>query len=798
MFDALSCLAVQHDWRLVTLAGFLCLLSSLCAVSLVGRARATRQRFRAIWLVTAAVAAGFGIWSTHFIAMLAYDAGVPTAYNVGLTGLSLIAAIAVTGIALHLALTGERAWRAPLAGVLIGFGIAAMHYLGMAALEIPGKIEWNVAIVATSVLLGSLFACLAMLVLFHSHLSTRWGISASLLTAAVLLHHFTAMAAVTITPNPASTAGELSLSPIALAIVIASLASMILGVCLAAAAADRRLARKNFQLDAALHNMGQGLAMFDATEKLVICNSRFIEMYRLSPQRVKPGISFDAVLALRHAAGTLPGDPDAFLRDYIKRVAGGLPTSRTVELPDGRMIAMQTQPMAGGGWVATHEDITQKRKSEARIQYLARHDALTDLPNRHHFQEQLNASLKRGREAAHLAVLFLDLDRFKHVNDTLGHPCGDALLKAVAARLRACVREADCVGRLGGDEFAVVQMDGGEPQAPAMLAQRLITALSAPYDVDGHQVVIGTSVGIALAPADADSADELLKKADLALYRAKTDGRGTYRFFEASMDARMRARRELELSLRAALVRAEFSVHYQPIIDIQTKEVRGFEALLRWRHPTRGLVAPADFIPLAEEIGLIVPIGEWVLRQACADAVFWPKDTQIAVNLSPVQFKTGNLVETVEAALTASGLSPHRLELEITEGILLENTDATLAKLHELRALGVRIAMDDFGTGYSSLSYLRSFPFDKIKIDRSFINDLGQREDSLAIIRAVTGLGSSLQIATTAEGVETQEQFDRLKREGCTQAQGFLFSAALPASELGPLLARTSSLRAVA
>jgi diguanylate cyclase (GGDEF)-like protein len=382
----------------------------------------------------------------------------------------------------------------------------------------------------------------------------------------------------------------------------------------------------------------------------------------------------------------------------------------------------------------------------------------------------------------------LDLDHFKSVNDTLGHPVGDLLLKAVAERLGRCVGEDALVARLGGDEFAVIQPIAAGPNEAGELASRLIAAVAAPYEVQGNEVVIGASIGIALAPDDGETADVLLRNADMALYRAKAEGRGTSHFFESEMDRRIQARRSLELDLRKAFVNGEFELYYQPLVNLGSNAVTGFEALLRWRHPERGMVSPVEFIPLAEEIGLIVPLGEWVLRQACMQAASWPGDVKVAVNLSPAQFRSRGVVQAVISALAHSGLRPQRLELEITESVLLGETEANLATLHQLREIGTRISMDDFGTGYSSLSYLRSFPFDKIKIDRSFVRELVQRPDCVAIVRAVTGLGASLGIATTAEGVETPEQLERLRREGCTEVQGYLFSPPRPAAEIGELM----------
>jgi len=444
------------------------------------------------------------------------------------------------------------------------------------------------------------------------------------------------------------------------------------------------------------------------------------------------------------------------------------------------------------GFLVAVVDITERRKAEARVAHMAHHDGLTGLANRVMYQERLNQALQQARSDAEggVAVLCIDLDLFKNVNDSFGHPMGDRLLTMVAARMRANVRSSDLVARLGGDEFAIVLAGEIAPNDANDFALRLIQTLSAPYDMDGIEIVIGASVGIALSPGDGDTSEELMRNADMALYRAKNDGGGVHHFFEREMDLQAQKRRDMELDLRRAFANGEFELHYQPLVDLAADRITGFEALLRWRHPEKGMISPADFIPVAEDIGLIVTLGEWVLRKACTEAAKWPDDIKIAVNLSPVQFRNRNLVQVVIAALAHAGLSPLRLELEITESLFLAETDANLAILHQLRALGVRISMDDFGTGYSSLSYLRSFPFDKIKIDRSFVKDLVGRPDCVAIVRAISGLGRSLNITTTAEGVETVDQLDWLRAEGCTEVQGFLFSAARPASEVEELLRR--------
>ena len=463
------------------------------------------------------------------------------------------------------------------------------------------------------------------------------------------------------------------------------------------------------------------------------------------------------------------------------------PTDSVVELTNGSIFEIHHRPMPDGGWVATHRDITEQRRTEAKIVHMARHDALTGLPNRVLFGEQLAQALTRTERGEIVAVHLFDLDRFKIVNDTLGHPAGDKLLQMAADRLRSIVRGADTVSRMGGDEFAVVQVALADPTDGAALAHRIIARLSEPYEIDGHQAIIGASVGIAIGQ-DGSTPDQLVRNADLALYGAKADGRGTVRFFEVEMHAQVQERLNLEQNLRNALVAREFELHYQPLVDLATDSITGFEALIRWHHPDQGLLAPDEFIPLAEEIGLINPIGEWVLREACTTAARWPSHLRVAVNLSPIQFRSPGLVHSIAEALGMSGLSPDRLELEITEGTLLEDSEATLAVLYQLRELGVRVAIVGFGTGYSSLNYLQSFPFDRIKIDRSFIKDIAESAGSLNIVRAVTALAKGLGMAATAEGVETIEQRSTVASEGCAEMQGFLFSKPLPANEIEQLL----------
>jgi len=549
---------------------------------------------------------------------------------------------------------------------------------------------------------------------------------------------------------------------------------------------EEALRVRNFQFDTAINNMSQGLCFFDASYRLIVCNDRYVEMYDLPRDRVGPGTPLAEIVDLRFEAGSFPAmSRDEYLHWRTNVAISNEPTDSIVELRNGRTFKIRHRPMPDGGWVATHEDITEQRRSEVKIEYMAHHDALTDLANRVLLNQRLERALgQRIHREQMIAVHHLDLDQFKAVNDTFGHPAGDKLLKIVAERLRALVRDTDTIARMGGDEFVIVQTPITEPTDATSLAPRIIASISQPFEIDGHQAVIGASVGIAVGPGDGLRPDRLLRNADLALYRAKGDGRGTFRFFEPAMDLQMQTRRIMERDLRKALPAGEFELYYQPVVNLKSSEISGFEALIRWNHPDKGIVSPATFIPLAEEIGFIVPIGEWVIRQACATAAQWPGDFHVAVNISAAQFRSPGLMQVIVGALATSGLHPTRLEIEITETVLLHNKEATLAVLHQLRALGIRIAMDDFGTGYSSLTYLQCFPFDKIKIDRSFVKDITESTGSLNIVRAVAALAHGMGMTATAEGVETKEQLDRIASEGCTEMQGFLFSKPLPAREI--------------
>jgi diguanylate cyclase (GGDEF)-like protein/PAS domain S-box-containing protein len=556
--------------------------------------------------------------------------------------------------------------------------------------------------------------------------------------------------------------------------------------------ANKKIETQNIRFHAALNNMAQGLVMYDRDGKLAVTNRRFAEIYGVPWEKWEIpalGTNITQTMQLRDDLSHNITKNRTEILTAVKEVMDHHTQGNVIaERADGQAIRCSFAATDDGGLVGTFEDITESRRIEERISHLARHDALTDLPNRVHFYEKMEALLGSEPQKASFAVFSLDLDHFKNVNDTLGHPIGDKLLQMAAARMRSCVRDRDIVARLGGDEFAVLQVKFDRIADVAALATRLIDKVGAPYRIDDLQVMVGTSIGIAIAPSDGTQPGQLVKNADLALYRCKADGGGVYRFFEAQMDARMQERRTLELDLRMAVAKSEFTLNYQPIVNIKTGKINACEALIRWHHDERGQVSPVDFIPIAEETGLIVPIGEWVLRRACADAADWPDGIAVSVNVSPAQLKSANFVQVVEDALAESRFPAERLELEITELVLMRDNNATLAQLRRLKELGVKIVMDDFGTGYSSLGYLRSFPFDRIKIDQSFVRDAPTDKESLAIVRAVVGLGRGLSIGTTAEGVETLHQLEVLRSEGCTDAQGFFFSRPQTASDVKFLL----------
>lgn len=803
MHRILTCLTVEHDYRLVLLAGLLCAVAAVATFNIYSRVAASDGPRRAALLLLTGVCSASGIWATHFISMLAYNAGFPIAYEPVTTAASYVIAVVATTFGFAVAASG-RQWEPWFGGAVIGAGIGLMHFTGMRALIIPGVLQWDTPLVLASLAIGVVLASAAVILFHRSDERAAPWIAAGLFLLAVFGLHFTAMDAVTIVPE-ASTAATLSpfddvlmaaaISGATLVVMLSGIAAMALMENQMRQRREQELCVQNHRFDMALANMGEGLCMFDADKRLVVCNDRYATMYHLPPELLKNGTPHHDIIRHRILHGILKGERDDAAAERVLATLRALPTqeasTRIDELADGRLICVTRQPMAGGGWVATHLDVTERQRTEARIAYMAHHDALTDLPNRVLLREWLENALAGARRGTRrLAVLMLDLDRFKEVNDTLGHQVGDALLKAVADRLRSCIRETALIARLGGDEFAILDEVIDPFVDASALASRIQAALSKPFDLGDHQVRTRTSIGIAMLPGDGNNPDEVLKNADLALYRAKNCGRGTHRFFEPEMDQLMQARRDLERDLRNALARGEFRLHYQPTVNLRSGEISGCEALLRWQHPKRGLIPPADFLPLAEETGLIAPIGEWVLWTACQEAAGWPDKLHIAVNLSPAQFRGGELQPAIMRALGASGLAPRRLELEVTEAVMMQDREAAFTTLRRLHELGVRIALDDFGSGYSSLDFLQNFPFDKIKVDRNFIGQLlAPKKEARVIARAVLRFAVSLGRITAAEGVETKEQLDILHAESCTEMQGYYFSAPKCAAEIAAILA---------
>ena len=789
MFQVYTCLTNDHDWRLVVLAGAVCLLASAVAVILFHRAQATTGGTQFVWLALDAAAAGCGIWATHFIAMLAYEPAIGTGYNLAITILSLLIAVLITGAGLAAALLDLGRWTAAFGGAVVGGGIAAMHYTGMMALEVPGRMTWAPNLVVASIVLGIAFGSFAL------HFAARrddWVntvIATILFALAILLMHFTAMGAVLVVADPTRINDAAALSPAALSLVIAGIVTIVLGICLVAALSDRqangKLQQQKILLDTALENMSQGLCMFDADGRIVLFNERYAKMMGFPAASLR-GLSLLDLIKYRKAAGEIVDDPQEFFARVVAAAHEGKSNTRIIETSAKRALRIIEQPMQEGGWVSTLEDITEWREAQAQISHMAHHDALTGLANRTQLVEKLqNALTALPSRGGGIAVHFIDLDRFKSVNDTLGHDGGDFLLRTVAERLRSVIRIDDTVARLGGDEFVVVQTGVSDRDQVKEFARRLTSAVTAPMKLREQAIVATVSVGVAVAPADGSNPERLLKSADLALYKAKADGRNCIRFFLAEMDTELQARFKLEKIVREAVLRDGFELHYQPVFEISERRLVGFEALIRLPAEDGTLIPPLVFIPVAEDLRLIDKVGAWVLREACRTAATWPEYLTVAVNLSPAQFLAGSVSDIVAAALKEAGLAAHRLELEITETLLLGNSEATMAELQTLKAMGVAIVMDDFGTGYSSLSYLWRFPFDKIKIDRSFMQGFeGSSRDAKVVVKTIIALGRELNMRVTVEGVETATQLAFLDKADGDQVQGFFFGRPVPASEV--------------
>nr|WP_206078868.1 EAL domain-containing protein [Mesorhizobium camelthorni] len=770
--------------RLVVLAAFVCLLASFTAIDLVHHVRRSAGSMRKIWLGVAATASGFGIWATHFIAMLAFEPGIPSGYNITLTLLSLLAAIALTGIGLNVALSSKLTGAAWLGGAVVGGGIAAMHYTGMAAFEVQGIIVWDPVLVVVSIVAGALIGAAATRVgLIDGH--RKWKVyGALLLTAAICSHHFTAMGAASIIPDPRYTVPETAIPTgwLAAAVALASLVILLLACCgLALDIRDRRKMEQEADRMRGLANAAvEGLLVCDGA-RIATANRSFANMAGVSEQDIS-GTLLSAFLPDESMRAKLLGQSGELIETMLRPAEGGM---IPVELV-GHPVSFAGQPHQA---IAVR-DVRARKKAEADLHHLAQHDALTGVPNRRSFNNRLDREITlAATTGGKLALLCLDLDRFKEVNDLFGHAAGDKLLQSVVRCIGAVLNGDQMLARLGGDEFAVIVPGLHDPAAAGRIAERIIDAFRAENEDAASGGMMSTSVGIAIYPDDALDSESLMSHADTALYRAKVEGRGTYRFFEAAMGAEVKERRLIEHDLLHAVSRGELRLAYQPQKQLTSGAVIGFEALLRWQHATRGVISPDAFIPIAEESGLILQIGEWVLRTACREAATWQRPLVMAVNVSAVQLHSAQFAQLVHEVLFQTGLSPKRLELEITETALIRDKNRALATLRQLKSLGVRIAMDDFGTGYSSLSNLRAFPFDKIKIDASFIRSVDTSDEAAAIVRAVLGLGRGLGLPVLAEGVETAGELAFLAAELCHEGQGYLLGRPCPIESYEALVA---------
>ncbi len=785
LVTVLNCMRHQHDPRLVVIAGIVCAIGIYASFAIASHAARATGKPRAGWGLTSVIASGCTAWATHFIVLLAFRPGMSAAFDPALTAVSLICAIVGIGTGVMVAIGSRSPYLRFGAGLIVGIGIAALHYVGQAAYLVQGTVAWNLGLVVPSILISLPISGLAIMAAGSRNRRLRRAGPALLLFAIALLH-FSGMAAMTLHIDRAKSFPEGAVAPETIAPMVAgvSLALLVLAILgwrfdLTAKVRIRQDRRRLRELaDVALE--GLLIAQGDA----IVAANRSIERLSGYAQGDLHGSCVSSLLP----GVDLPSLPENEEREaeLIGLEGQAIPVRvLRCEVPLGHKV--QT--------VIAVRDQRERLRTEAKMRTLAFNDPLTGLSNRTRFFDLLAMHTASRRERdRNFSVLMLDLDRFKPVNDTFGHAAGDIVLRMVAERLQSILRDDDVVARLGGDEFAILQLTAETPNAAATLAARIVNELAErPFKLDGQSVNIGVSIGLALAPDDGDDPAQLMHNADLALYAAKADGRGTFRRYDAALDQKMRERRALEAGLRRALAEGQLELHYQPLVDARSGRITSAEALVRWRHPERGLVPPVDFIGLAEETGLILPLGEWVLRTACAEAATWPEDISIAVNLSPAQFRETTLVAVVASALQAAGLASDRLELEITEGVLLIDEMRTLQTLTQLRASGVRISMDDFGTGYSSLSYLRRFPFDKIKIDQSFVRQLPFDAESAAIVKAIITMGACLGMSTTVEGVETSEQFDFSVAEGCDTIQGYHISRPLCARDFAAYVIGTRS-----
>jgi len=767
----LTCVTQQHDERLLLLAALVCIVGIYATSAIASHAGRSEGLPRRKWGMVSIVAGGCTAWATHMIALLAFQPGMAAGFEPILTSASLLLVIGGIGLGVGLSIGAQRRLRRFLAGVIIGLGVTALHYVGQASYRVTGHVVWDMGVVPPTIMASLSLSGLALILAAERERTLR-RLAGPLLLLAIVVLHVGGMTAMTLTYDPAVPLPDTAIAPETIAPVIAAVSFGLLTLAFFGLRMTLH-ARAQMRRDRERLRELAGVAL----EGLAVCDGEIITTANRSLEQLS-GLT-QAQLVNCRLARLLPG-----------LVASDLPEQeeREAELvgADGQSVPVRVlrKEISLGHkrqTVIAFRDQRERLRSEARLRTLAFTDAVTGLPNRARFGDLLAHRVAALREQeGGFAVLMLDLDRFKFVNDTLGHAMGDELLRKVAARLQSALAEGDVVARFGGDEFAILLLDKTAVLDPEAVAARLVAAIDRAFLLDNQLVHVGASIGIAIGRQDGHDGDELLRHADLALYKAKAEGKGTFRLFEPSLAAQMLVRSRLEADMRRALTAGEFELHYQPLVDAQTGAVTAAEALVRWRHPEQGLIPPADFIPLAEETGLIAQLGAWVLHTACTHAAGWPSTIALAVNLSPVQFRDDRLPDVVASILAATGFAADRLELEITEGVMLEDEARTLALLTKLKAIGVSLAMDDFGTGYSSLSYLRRFPFSKIKIDRSFIRMLPEDSESAAIVRAIITMGACLGMATTVEGVETAEQYAFVAAEQCDQVQGYHVSRPLP------------------
>lgn len=795
MFHLVDFLTRGHDFRFVALAALVCLVSAYSCVSLLRHAGRVSGRMRLVWIVVSAMSVGFGIWATHFVAMLAFRPGFELHYDIGLTALSLLIAVIICGAGLTMSILGSGLRDNLLGGAVVGVGISSMHYVGIAALVMGGALEWNGGAVGISILAGIVLSALAVAVA-QGATRFRTSTSALLLTLAICAMHFTAMAAADFSacfPLAANgSQADAGLMSFAVALISLVLLAAAFGSAMLDEADRRRTAREadrkladarrirevSDKLELALAHMGQGLALFGPDGKVQLHNDRLVELLGLRAGRGLVGLDMTdiclTVLTMRNDAGAdVSAAAAAFARQHLEIVGSG-GGEQIQAFGDGTVFRIRHSRIADGSWVTTVDDITESKRNEDAIAHLAQHDVLTGLPNRARFDTLFETALHASEAGEdNLAVVAFDLDRFKEINDTYGHEAGDAVLRELAQRLSSCLKDGEAVARLGGDEFAALKPFTSMDALREFLG-RLERAITTRVPYNDVVLLTSGSMGVAIYPDDGADRSKLLSNADLAMYRAKAEFDQRICYYESEMDEHARQRRAMAADIWQALEMDAFTLAYQVQKSVSTSEITGYEVLLRWDRPGFGPVSPADFIPVAEECGAITAIGNWVLKMACLEAASWPEPHKIAVNVSGLQLSQLELVDMVKMVLFQSGLEPERLELEVTETAIIADKKRALYVLRQIKALGVSIAIDDFGTGYSSLETLRSFPFDKIKLDRSFMAEVETNEQSKAIVRAILALGRSLHVPVLAEGVETMAQLDVLRIEGCNEAQGYL------------------------